>query len=134
MQLEGVEEAMGKARVWLNGTKSDVEQALAVTAMNVSRKAKRNAPVDTGRLRSSISVERTGALSRAVHVGDAANVRYAQFQEFGTGQRGRASAIEPPAGYEYGTQRGIPAQPFLTPAWQSEKLDHIRRVRKALGD
>lgn len=73
-----------------------ISRELEKKAIKVVRNAKQNAPVDTGRLRSSITynmVELPGQLPKAV-VGT--SVQYAPFQEFGT--------------------EDMPAQPFLRPA------------------
>jgi len=61
-----------------------IAQELEKKAIKVVRESKRNAPVDTGRLRSSITyemIELPGQLPKAV-VGT--NVEYAPFVEFGT--------------------------------------------------
>jgi HK97 gp10 family phage protein len=69
--------------------------ALAKSAIKVEAAAKRLAPVDTGRLRSSISHQLTvDGQGLVAYVGT--NVDYAIFQELGT--------------------RFMPAQPFLRPA------------------
>ena len=51
------------------------------TAFLVQINAQKNAPKDTGRLRSSINVRRRGLMEYTVGT----NVFYAPFQEFGTG-------------------------------------------------
>jgi len=60
-----------------------VRKALEKKALKVVREAKKEAPVDTGRLRSSITYEmvETGNLPKAV-VGSPVN--YAEHVEFGT--------------------------------------------------
>jgi HK97 gp10 family phage protein len=72
-----------------------IAEALNKKALRIVRQAKQLAPVDTGRLRSSITAEliRSGRKPKAV-VGT--NVEYAPFVEFGTSKQ--------------------PAQPFLRPA------------------
>jgi HK97 gp10 family phage protein len=80
----------------LNGPSGPVAKELERTAISVERTAKRLCPVDTGRLRSSIShgLEKSplGGLSAVVGT----NVNYALPVEFGT--------------------RFTPPQPFLRPA------------------
>lgn len=65
------------------------------TAASVQRTAQMRAPVDTGNLRNSIGVSRTGATSR--EIGPTAN--YGVFVEFGTSRMG--------------------PQPFMGPALES---------------
>lgn len=89
-----------------------VRGAVAETALNIETGAKRNAPVDTGRLRSSIGTEIVGD-GLAADVGS--NVEYASYVETGTSV--------------------MAAQPFLTPAAEVEAgkftdtvAKHARRV------
>lgn len=75
----------------------------------VERDAKRNAPVDTGRLRSSIthdvSVKAGEVLGRV-----GTNVAYGAFVEYGTGQIGKMTAsakgVIAPSWYRYGAKMG----------------------------
>jgi len=74
-------------------------------AIKVVRASKRNAPVDTGRLRSSITydmIELPGQLPKAI-VGT--NVSYAPFVEFGT--------------------EDMDAQPYLRPALNRLKAGQL---------
>lgn len=70
-----------------------IQRALNKKAIKAVREAKKNAPVDTGRLRSSITFTE---LDNFIGVKVGSNVNYAPFQEFGT--------------------ENLPAQPFLRPA------------------
>lgn len=85
----------GELAALLQGPNGAVAKELARRAIRVESAAKRLAPVDTGRLRSSITwrLERDSAGLMAV-VGT--NVHYAPYQEFGTSR--------------------MPAHPFLRPA------------------
>lgn len=106
--------------------KDNIRGAVQESALRVERDAKLLAPVDTGTLRNSIShqlVERNDLTSAIVGT----NVFYGKFQEYGTGQRGRASGTITPADYEYGSSLGIPASPFLTPALLRNR-EVIRRL------
>lgn len=79
------------------------------SALNVQSGARRRAPVDTGRLRNSITHELTeGGLNATVGT----NVEYAPFQEFGT--------------------RRNAARPFLFPALEQERPRFQQRLKKAL--
>ena len=72
-----------------------VAKHLARLALQVERRAKALAPVDTGRLRSSITWE-LGRDEQGLVARIGSNVEYAAYQEFGT--------------------RTVPASPYLRPA------------------
>ncbi len=74
---------------------SDVAAELLRRGLKVERAAKRNAPVDTGRLRSSIGTN-LGHDSDGLYVEVGSEVEYALYQELGT--------------------RRMPAHPYLRPA------------------
>jgi HK97 gp10 family phage protein len=84
----------------INGPDGPVAKDLERRAIQVERRAKRMCPVDTGRLRASIThgLETSGGLSAVVGTG----VGYAVFVEFGTGD--------------------TRAQPFLRPALKVKGL------------
>ena len=104
--------------------KDNIKQAVQTAALLVERDAKINAPVDTGILRNSIS-HQISSDGMSAQVG--ASVDYADFQEYGTGQRGASSGVIAPREYEYGSSRGIPARPFLGPALLKNR-DKIQRL------
>lgn len=79
----------------LNGPDGDVARDLARRAVKVETAAKRLAPVDTGRLRSSLTHER-GRDEKGLVARVGTNVDYAIFVELGT--------------------RHTRAQPYLRPA------------------
>lgn len=82
-------------------------------ALEVERRAKVRAPVDSGRLRSSIRAGRGPD-----HAFVAVDVEYAGFQEFGTGRAGAATDPGPtPSWYRHGASPGQPSQAFLRPAF-----------------
>lgn len=70
-----------------------IQKALNKKAIRIVREAQKNSPVDTGRLRSSITFEEK---ENGIGVSVGTNVQYAKFQEFGT--------------------ENMPAQPYLRPA------------------
>lgn len=82
----------------LEGPSGDVAKEITRRTIAVDRQAKSLAPVDTGRLRSSINW-RLGHDSQGLVGIVGTNVSYAIFQEFGT--------------------RYMAAQPFLRPALQA---------------
>ncbi len=80
----------------------------------VLQEAQSIVPVDTGELRDSgvVTIEETGKTVRAVV---AFTAGHAAYNEFGTGQRGAASAGAGPYPYSP-TWHGMPARPYLRPA------------------
>lgn len=86
----------------------------------VALAAAKNAPIDTGLLSGSMD----WAVEPEKHqVTIGSPIYYAPFVEFGTGQRGRATAdmASKPDNYVHGARGGadfigIPAQPYLEPA------------------
>lgn len=118
-----------------NEAKRKIKQAIQTSALLVERDAKINAPVDTVTLRNSIThtlANEENGLVLSAKVG--AQVFYGDFQEFGTGQRGAASGVITPSDYEYGSSRGIPAQPFLAPALLSNRARIQRLIGNAIAD
>ena len=102
-------EIVSKLMTGLNVKKSGedkIAEALNKKALRIVRQAKQLAPVDTGRLRSSITADliRSDGRPKAV-VGT--NVEYAPFVEFGTSKQ--------------------PAQPFLRPAAQQVLNKNVSR-------
>jgi HK97 gp10 family phage protein len=94
-----------------------VEEAVLKGALRVERDAKINAPVDTGRLRASISSRLSNADKTHVYAETGTNVKYASYVEFGTSKQ--------------------PAQPFLFPAYNQNKekikKDIASALKKSLG-
>ncbi|MDZ4768358.1 MAG: HK97-gp10 family putative phage morphogenesis protein [Chloroflexota bacterium] len=128
--------------------------AMRQTALLVERGAKRNAPVDTGRLRGSIGHEirrsgiGAGGDTQAV-VGS--NVEYAPDMEFGTGTFvGRPAYLPPAAALEVWARRhgttgdavanaifkagGLKPRRFLQRAFESNKSQIVRIIEGALAD
>lgn len=106
-----------------------VSREVIRAALNIQRSAKERAPVDTGRLRNSITVaESEEDLPRSIEEGPfrnqiragmltaviGTNVEYAPFQEFGTSR--------------------MPAQPYLFPAYEEERPKFVERLQRELGE
>ena len=109
VRIEGLDRLRRKL-----GVLNDAERAAARTevkrgALHIQAEAKRRAPVDTGRLRNSIThEERDDGLAAVIGT----NVEYAPYQEFGT--------------------RFHAAQPFLLPAFELERPQFMRRLQREL--
>lgn len=107
LKLQGLEQAIKKIGKFRLEKIGQVVNELDRTAIAVESGAKRNTPVDTGRLRASIVRQEFGRFNRTVGT----NVEYAIHVEFGT--------------------RYQRAQPFLYPAAEAERqrfLDNLRRI------
>jgi len=89
-----------------------LNRAVTSTCMSIEKDAKTKAPVDTGRLKSSIThkVDQTGAHSISGQVGT--NVFYAIYQEFGTTR--------------------MKAHPYLLPAFYENKGFFVRQIENEL--
>lgn len=83
---------------WYADIRLSSEQDLIRLAIKMTNEAKRFCPVDTGRLRASIT-HRSGSDAKGLFVDVGSNVKYAQAVEFGTSRSA--------------------AQPFLRPAYAS---------------
>jgi HK97 gp10 family phage protein len=89
---------------------TEIEQALVNSALIVERDAKLNCPVDSGRLRQSITHRLIDEGSNSVaEVGT--NVKYGKMVEFGTSKQS--------------------AQPFLFPAYNNNKQKILKELAKA---
>lgn len=87
-----------------------IAKATSVTSIFVQNIAKQLAPVDTGRLRSSIQIERfLDGLVQTV----GSDVEYAGHVEFGT--------------------EGSLSQPFLRPAIEAQLTPHRKRLKRAIA-
>lgn len=100
----------------------DVARAVDRTRIDVQNEARRRAPVDTGRLRSSI-VSRTEGGGRQVGYVVGSNVNYAAAVEYGTAPhvikpRYKQALYWPGAAHPVAqvNHPGTKAQPFLRPA------------------
>jgi HK97 gp10 family phage protein len=99
--------ALNNIEKYSEEVQNKVAKQIAKSTLTIESNAKRNAPVDTGRLRSSINSEITRERG-SVGVG----VKYASFIEFGT--------------YKMG------ARPFLFPAWNMERPKLISSLKMIL--
>lgn len=132
IQVTGIKEAMKALEDYKDTKTEQLEKATQKATVSVQRGAKKNVPVDTGRLRASIH-RTSNKLNGTVHT----NVEYAPYIEFGTG-----SEVDVPEGLEdYAMQfKGdgkrqvnLPAQPYLFPAWEQYRPKYIKEVKEILS-
>lgn len=107
------------------------------SALNIQMKAKVRCPVNKlkglgGRLRGSIRVQ---FYNNGLTGDIGTDVNYAMYVEFGTGQRGKASVHpELPPNYIHGLKPGMPAQPFLSPAFEEERPRFQERIAREITE
>lgn len=128
--------------------------AFRQAALLITRDARINAPVDTGRLRSSI-VPDVIADETMIQGVVGSNVEYAPHMEFGTGAFGRGGSHWPPgaalqvwaerhgfsSGYAVaaiiGKRGGLEGRRFLTRAFEANEaaiIEHIEQAVKGIVD
>lgn len=79
----------------LAGMRLRTERDLVVLGLKVQNRARQLAPVDTGRLRSSIQSTGLQRDARGAYVDVGTNVFYAGFVEFGTRRQGAQPYLRP---------------------------------------
>jgi HK97 gp10 family phage protein len=132
LELKGLQQTLNKLQKVDNQISKEVDAELLASALNIESKASKMAPVDTGRLRNSITYRDAGKLRYEI----VAQTRYAPYVEFGTGK-----LVQIPAGLEtYAAQfkgKGIrqinrSARPFMFPALFSERKPLLENIKKVL--
>lgn len=106
--IKGIKELNAKLRRIDVRVERDIDNEIKRSTLNVESAAKQRAPVDTGRLRSSIR-----SLLEKLRGQVFTDVIYSKFIEFGTSR--------------------MAAQPFLFPSWEEERPRLIERIRKILA-
>lgn len=100
------------------------------TAIAIQAAAVNYCPSNTGRLRQSITITFKSA-GLGAEVGSI--LSYAAFVELGTGVKGSGSSHPPtPVGYAYGMKLGMPAQPYLFPASESQRERFKARLKEII--
>lgn len=112
--------------------KKAIKKGITKTTYNCQSMAKRNAPVDTGNLRTSIHAkvkEEGDTVTGTVEP----TIEYAPYLEFGTGQKGMSSSIERPEGIHYSADwKGQDAQPYMYPAYLDQREKLVPNIKKEL--
>ena len=112
--IEGLQELNQEFNDLENALTQEIITALMRGGMIIETDAKRRCPVDTGRLRASLTtdVEREGKTTFVLKVGT--NVEYASFVETGTSR--------------------MAAQPFLRPAVDAKAKDVVDEIRESIRE
>lgn len=137
LQVIGLNKTIKRLETYGKRVATETAEEINGTMLDVESNAKRRAPVDFGRLRSSIVTTKAKAsdLVATTEVG----VVYGPYVEFGT-----KSKVEIPFGLEEyasqfrtstdGATGGITAQPFLFPAFNDEVPKLEPKLIKILQD
>jgi len=111
VRLEGIGDLIRKVRSYQVITKEAIRIALVRGALKVELAAKEMCPVDTGRLRGSITTDKRYIQKFLVRIGT--NVDYAIYVELGT--------------------KKMDARPYLLPAFFMFEGEIIKDIKKILG-
>ena len=107
-------------------------QVTKVAAEAIKEGAKQRTPVDTGKLRQSISSQKEEGISYKIYSAEP----YAPYMEFGTG-----GLVDIPKGWEGLAakfkgkgirQVNLPAQPYLYPAFKEGSKQYVKDLDKEL--
>lgn len=134
IELDGLQETLNRLSKAADDIAKEVDDEIAAGVRLMEKSAKRLAPVDTGRLRSSISVSRVQFLNWEL----VAQVNYAAYVEFGTG-----GLVDVPAGLEqYALQfkgKGIRqvnmmARPYFFPSIRAYIPEVVKNIKNVLNE
>jgi phage gpG-like protein len=134
IELKGLQGVINDLKKEGGRIAQDVDDELSAGMVMMERSAKRLAPVDTGRLRSSITASRVEFLAWEL----VAQVDYAAYVEFGTG--GKEFVKIPPGLESYAANfqgRGIrevnlPARPYFFPSVFAYNIEIAKGIKDIL--
>ncbi|MDD5016542.1 MAG: HK97 gp10 family phage protein [Eubacteriales bacterium] len=112
MKATGGKELADKFRSYGKEVYTKSEQTVMQAGMIVERAAKEKAPVDTGRLRASITTRLADFDKKKIVVEVGTSVEYAQAVEYGTSK--------------------APAHPYLFPAYAENKDKVLKKIAEAI--
>lgn len=132
IEVRGIQQTLGELKAWERRKIAAARKQIDKTALNIAREAKKGAPVDTGRLRSSIHVNRPGKSAHRYTVrGRSYSDPVAGYS--GSLTRAVGTNVKYAAAHEFGT-RHMAARPFLGPAYQQEIPNYLRAMKKIFKD
>jgi phage gpG-like protein len=134
IELKGLQGVINELKKEGGRIAQDVDDELSAGMVMMERSAKRLAPVDTGRLRSSITASRVEFLTWEL----VAQVDYAAYVEFGTG--GKEFVKIPPGLESYAANfkgKGIrkvnlPARPYFFPSVFAYNIEIAKGIKDIL--
>ncbi len=129
IQIEGIDTASKRLRSIPVKGLTQIANGVNKAAAVVEAEAKRNCPVDTGNLRSSIHTDKAKVEGQNVVATVGTSVEYAPYVEFGTGRRG-GYPYKTDIPLSYGNKPGQAAQPFLGKSLHENK----RLVRQIIKE
>lgn len=109
---------------------NEFKQAIKNAGLDVQKEAKKNVPVDTGALKTSIGLEvdeTNNTIVSEVSVGKG----YGKYVEYGTGEKGMATNKQEGISYTKGFP-GQNAQPFFNPAVDVAKKQLHKKIKKII--
>lgn len=136
--MDDIEKAVRDLKAWEIKKKAQVRKIIAKTSKTIESEAIALAPVSPGggNLRDSMYVKLNPS-GLGAEIGDSAD--YAYFVEFGTGKyNSKGEGREKPWVYyseelgRYVYTEGMKPQPFLFPAFESNRPKYLNDLRKAL--
>jgi HK97 gp10 family phage protein len=132
LQVKGADAIINKLKNISQEAREDTLQITQATALEITRHAKSLAPVDTGKLRQSISNKRVGEFTYAVF----SFSPYAPYMEFGTGRLTSVpEVLKPLARLFRGNgirEVNLRPQPFMYPAFLRNRQRYINDLKQLL--
>lgn len=132
--LQNINTLLAKINQLGGNAKLSLKRSINKEINFVKGEAKTLCPVDTGRLRNSIT-STTRETTTGIVGEVTTNCGHSQFVEFGTGTRGESSPSPPKANVGQGYRsdwKGQSAQPFLYPALKNNEDKVIKEIQKDL--
>lgn len=135
MEIKGLNTVLSNLRKYGKEAEKDIEGVTELTARNIEKYAKQNAPVDFGKLSQSIQAVKKDKLMWSVEAGGVI-APYAPFVEFGTG-----GLVEVPNELKEQAikfkgkgikQINLRPQPFLYPALIRGRQEYLDKLKKVL--
>ncbi|GAB3324551.1 hypothetical protein GCM10027299_21900 [Larkinella ripae] len=132
IKVRGLDKVVNYLKRAASGVPKALEEEMETTALLIEADAKLAAPVDTGKLRQSITSEVKKTFT-GFSVSVSANAPYAMFIEFGTG-----GLVDVPDGWEDLAEQykgkgirqiNLPAQPYLIPAYNRHVKNFMVRLQ-----
>lgn len=130
LEITGIESVSAMLQKGQQQIEDEIRAALNKSALRIVADAKKAAPVDTGRLRASITMM-SNVAGRGLVLEVGTNVEYAAAVEYGTGRRGAESTGQ--TQYYKRTWAGQRAQPYLFPAFERERPRLIAELKRIVG-